>query len=75
MFQGVLGSEKECGGVSSRGESIFAHDIGGSVLQRWGVAVAASLAGELRGAASPLHKKRRGMALEVRLDARKEMEG
>ena len=51
-----------------RGESIFANDVGGSVLQRWRVEVAASLAGKLRGATSPLHKKMKGEALRVRHD-------
>ena len=45
------------------------------VLEQRGVEVAVSLAGELRGAASPLHKKNRGEALGVRKDARKSMEG
>ena len=65
---GSRGSKRARRGADLRGESIFANDVGGSVLQRWRVEVAASLAGELRGATSPLHKKMKGEALRVRHD-------
>ena len=44
------------------------------VLEQHGVEVAASLVGELRGATSPLHKKKGGEALGVRKGTRNEME-
>ena len=46
-------------GVASGGRGDGDHDVDREGLQRWFDAAAAGAAGELRGAASPLHKNER----------------
>ena len=61
-------SKKASTGAASRGRGVGDQDVHRGGLQRRLDAAAAGFAGELRGAASPLHKKTRGEALGMRHD-------